>query len=228
MRYTRLENESDEYVAARERLRLAEIELLEHRERVAVLRRGLPPGATVDDYEFTEGPTLLEDGDEPQTKVRLNELFTGDDRALVVFQMMYGNAQTVPCPMCTMWLDGLDGVAEHVGQNADFVVVAAADVPTLRGHARNRGWNGLRLLSAGETSFKFDLGSEDADGNQTSTISVFDRDADGTVRHTYTAHPHWSETGHQRGIDLLSPVWHLLDLTPQGRGDWYADLRYDG
>ncbi len=78
MRYTRLENESDEYVAAREQLRLAEIELLEHRERVAVLRRGLPPGATVDDYEFAEGPTLLEDGDEPQTKVRLSELFTGD------------------------------------------------------------------------------------------------------------------------------------------------------
>ncbi len=54
---------------------------------------------------------------------------------------------------------------------------------------------------------------------------MFDRDADGTVRHTYTAHPHWSETGHQRGLDLLSPVWHLLDLTPQGRGDWYASLR---
>jgi len=22
----------------------------------------------------------------------------------------------------------------------------------------------------------------------------------------------------QRGFDLLSPVWHLLDLTPRGRG----------
>ena len=30
----------------------------------------------------------------------------------------------------------------------------------------------------------------------------------------------------QRGIDLLSPVWHLLDLTPQGRGEWYGGLDY--
>jgi predicted dithiol-disulfide oxidoreductase (DUF899 family) len=30
----------------------------------------------------------------------------------------------------------------------------------------------------------------------------------------------------ERGIDLLSPVWHLLDLTPHGRGDWYAELQY--
>jgi predicted dithiol-disulfide oxidoreductase (DUF899 family) len=32
----------------------------------------------------------------------------------------------------------------------------------------------------------------------------------------------------QRGIDLLSPVWHLLDLTAQGRGAWFAELSYPG
>jgi predicted dithiol-disulfide oxidoreductase (DUF899 family) len=30
----------------------------------------------------------------------------------------------------------------------------------------------------------------------------------------------------ERGIDLLSPVWHLLDLTPGGRGDWYPSPGY--
>jgi predicted dithiol-disulfide oxidoreductase (DUF899 family) len=30
----------------------------------------------------------------------------------------------------------------------------------------------------------------------------------------------------QRGIDLLAPAWPILDLTPQGRGDWYAQLDY--
>ena len=30
-----------------------------------------------------------------------------------------------------------------------------------------------------------------------------------------------------RGIDLLSPVWNLLDLTPKGRGDWEPSLAYD-
>jgi predicted dithiol-disulfide oxidoreductase (DUF899 family) len=29
-----------------------------------------------------------------------------------------------------------------------------------------------------------------------------------------------------RGLDLLCPVYHVLDLTPQGRSDWYADLSY--
>jgi len=82
------------------------------------------------------------------------------------------------------------------------------------------------LLSAGASSFKFDLGSEDEDGGQTSAVSVFDRDATGAIFHTYTAHPQWSDTDHQRGLDLLSPVWNLLDLTPQGRGDWYASLTY--
>jgi predicted dithiol-disulfide oxidoreductase (DUF899 family) len=30
-----------------------------------------------------------------------------------------------------------------------------------------------------------------------------------------------------RGIDLLSPVWNIFDLTPEGRGDWNAKLNYE-
>jgi predicted dithiol-disulfide oxidoreductase (DUF899 family) len=30
----------------------------------------------------------------------------------------------------------------------------------------------------------------------------------------------------ERGLDLLCPVYNILDLTPQGRGDWYAGLDY--
>jgi predicted dithiol-disulfide oxidoreductase (DUF899 family) len=30
----------------------------------------------------------------------------------------------------------------------------------------------------------------------------------------------------QRGIDLLCPLWHVLDLTPEGPDDWYAELSY--
>ena len=32
----------------------------------------------------------------------------------------------------------------------------------------------------------------------------------------------------ERGIDLLTPVYNMLDLTPQGRGNWYASLQYPG
>src|SRR2546425_659705 len=104
-RQTNLPNESPEYLAKREELRLAEIELLNTRERVAALRRGLPKGATIRDYEFLDcnaealpdgratapgptaealpdgrasapGPTSLDEGDEPVRKVRLSELFS--------------------------------------------------------------------------------------------------------------------------------------------------------
>lgn len=226
MEYTRFANEPQAHTAAREELRIAEGELIAQRERVAALRRSLPRGATVEDYVFTEGPRDLDAGDEG-TEVRLSELFSGPDRSVVMLQLMYGKAQTSPCPMCSMWLDGLNGVVDHLQQRVDFVVVAAADLPSLRAHARDRGWDNLRLLSAEGNTFKYDSGSEDEDGNQGSTFSVFGRDPDGTLFHSYSNHPQWSDTEYQRGLDLMSPVWNVFDLTPQGRGDWYASLTYE-
>lgn len=225
-RQTNLTNESPDYLAKREELRHAEIELMRQRERVAELRRALPKGATIQDYEFLEGPASLADGDEPVKRVRLSELFTAPDRSLVIYHFMFGKEQTVPCPMCTAWIDGVNGIAHHLAQNVDVAIVAAADVPTLRANARQRGWDNLRLLSAGESTFKYDLGSEDREGQQDSTISVFTRDADGTLRHFYSGHPWMSEDIKERGIDELTPIWNFLDLTPQGRGTFYASLDY--
>jgi predicted dithiol-disulfide oxidoreductase (DUF899 family) len=226
LRQTRLTNESAEYRARREELRLAEIDLMQRRERVAELRRRLPPGATVQDYVFQEGPADLAAGDSPTRTVRLSELFSGPERSVVVYHLMYGKKQANPCPMCTMWIDGFNGVAHHLAQNVDLVIAASADLPALRQHARNRGWHSLRLLSCGTSTFKYDLLSEDAEGNQDSTISVFTRASDGTLRHVYSAHPWMAEEINQRGIDLLTPVYNLLDLTPEGRADWYAKLTY--
>ena len=225
-RQTNLTNESQEYLAKREELRLAEIELMRQRERVAELRRHLPQGAAIQDYQFEEGPRDLSAGDSPVHKVRLSELFTKPNRSLVIYHLMYGKLQTKPCPMCTAWLDGANGVAHHLAQNLDFAVVAAADLPTLRTHARARGWDKLRLLSAGSSTFKYDLGSEDREGHQDSTISVFTRDADGTLRHFYSAHPWLGPDVKERGIDELTPIWNFMDLTPQGRGSFYASLAY--
>ena len=225
-RQTNLTNESPEYLAKREEVRQAEIELMRQRERVAELRRALPPGAIIQDYEFVEGPIALDDGDEPVRTVRLSQLFTGPDRPLVIYHFMYGKRQTNACPMCTAWIDGYNGVAHHVAQNVDLAIVAAADPVTLRAYARERGWNRLRLLSAGESTFKYDLGSEDRQGNQDSTISVFTRDEDGTLRHFYSGHPWLAVDIKERGIDELTPIWNFLDLTPQGRGTFYASLDY--
>jgi predicted dithiol-disulfide oxidoreductase (DUF899 family) len=152
MHFTRL-NESDEFRRQREELRVAELDLIDHVERVAAMRRALPTDTVVDDYELVD----VSSGDH----VRLSELFSAPDRALVVYHFMYGKAQTDPCPLCTMWIDGYNAVAPHLAPNIDFAVVAAAEPAAIDAHATSRGWSNLRLLSAGDTTFKYDLGSEE-------------------------------------------------------------------
>src|SRR5215470_13297556 len=93
-RQTNLTNESPEYLGKREELRLAEIELMRQRERVAELRRHLPQGAPVQ-----EGPRGLNAGDQPVRTTVLSELFSkvsdkGPDRSLIIYHFMYGKRQT--------------------------------------------------------------------------------------------------------------------------------------
>ena len=219
LRQTNLQNESDEYLSKREELRLEEIALMRQRERVAELRRQLPQGAAIQDYAFEEG--------QPARTVRLSELFQAKDRPVVIYHFMYGKKQTKPCPMCTSMIDCINGIAHHLTQNVDLAIVAAADPAALQAHARTRGWNRLRLLSAGNNTFKYDLGSEDKDGVQDSTISVFTRGNDGIIRHFYSGHPWLASDIRERGVDELNPIWNFLDLTPQGRGDFYTKLDYN-
>jgi predicted dithiol-disulfide oxidoreductase (DUF899 family) len=227
LRPTRLQNESAEYLAKREELRVLELESMRVRERVAALRRALPKGATVKDYVFLEGPSDLSAGDTPVRQVRLSELFTAPGRTLVIYQFMFGKKQVTPCPMCTMVIDALNGVAHHLAQRLDLAIVAAGDPAALRAHARRQGWDNLRLLTTTpESAFKYDLGGEDEEGNQDSAVSIFTRDPDGTLRHFYTAHPQMAPDVRERGLDLLVPVYNVFDLSPEGRGDWYASLDY--
>ena len=228
LRQTNLPNESEEYLLKRDELRRAEIDLRKQRERVAELRRQLPQGPAVEDYVFEEVSAKLDAGDTPIQKIRLSELFTSPARSVVIYHFMFGKKQTKPCPMCTAWIDGFNGVAHHLAENLDLAIVAAADLASLRSHARTRGWNRLRLLSAGSSTFKYDLGSEDKEGNQDSAISAFTRDSDGTIRHSYTGHPWLAPDITERGIDELTPIWNVMDLTRQGRGTFYAKLEYPG
>src|SRR6202142_4643264 len=105
-RVTNLTTESAEYLAKRERLRLAEVELMRQRERGAELRRNLPGGAAIQDYQFEEGPRDLRAGDAPAGNVRLSELFTKPDRSLVVYHLMFGKKQPKPSPVCPACADG--------------------------------------------------------------------------------------------------------------------------
>jgi predicted dithiol-disulfide oxidoreductase (DUF899 family) len=225
-------NETAAYREARDRLLAAEIELKDARERVAEMRRALPAGPAVSTrYVFQEGPRDL-GRDAPVSEVTLDGLFAGAHDNLILINYMYGPHDEAPCPMCTMWADGYDAVAPHLEQRAGFALVAAVELERLRAIARERGWRNIRLLSSHGTSFNRDYRSENDEGNPTPGVTVFRREPDGTLRlHYYTEMMVAGRTPpipgqNERGIDLFTPVWNLLDLLPEGRGDWYPSLSY--
>lgn len=214
------ENESDEYRDARDVLLAAEIELKNQRERVAELRRVLPPGAEIaTEYRFVEGFT---DGSEPVGR-GLEELFLDGRPSLILYHFMYGPDWDSPCPMCTMWTDGYNAVAPHVTRRAGLAIVARAPIDKLVALARSRGWSNLRLLSSRGTSFNQDM-FVTHDEDEYPALSVFSRDPEsGTVRHRYTTEGSIANFNH-RALDLYTPVWNLFDLLPEGRGDWFPKL----
>ena len=218
--------ESNDYQQRREELLVAEIALKNQVERVAALRRALPPGKRVSDYIFQEGPMDLTQNDsEDFHDVHLADLFTDGHDTLIVDHLMFAAEDDEPCVMCSMWADGYSAVTPHIMQRASFVLVAKADINKLRSWARHRGWDRIRLLSSHNNTFNRDFGMEEADGSQNPGLSVFTRTPDGTVYHRYTIGAEFDEHNN-RGIDPYSPVWNLFDLLPEGRGDWYPDHSY--
>jgi predicted dithiol-disulfide oxidoreductase (DUF899 family) len=215
---------SAEYVAAREKLLEAERMLRDSIESVAAARRALPPGPVLAEYVFAEGPPDLGLA-EPVSSPTLSEVF-GDHDTLVIYHLMFAADADEACPMCSMWVDGLHGVSHHLSRHTAFAVVAKAPLRRLRAWGLRRGWDGIRLLSSHDNTFNTDLHAEDTDG-QRPGISVFVKDG-GRVGHFYTVHAGFSAAEPERGIDLYSPVWQVLDLLPQGRGAWYAANTYAG
>jgi predicted dithiol-disulfide oxidoreductase (DUF899 family) len=209
----------DRYRAARIALLDKERALREQAEEVAAARRALPPGPLLDDYRFEE-----ETADGRHLRPRLVELF-GEHRTLVVYHLMFPRGAASACPMCSMWVDGLQGVHRHLAQHTALAVVAGAAAPELRAWGRARGWHDLRLLSCGETTFNRDLGAETDAGEPRPAFSVLTLEG-ADVRFFYTVHASFPPDGAERGIDLMSPVWQVLDLLPQGRGGWYAGNDY--
>ena len=115
-------NESDEYRRARQALLVEEIELRRHAERVASLRRDLPPGGEVPgDYHF-----VAEDG----ADVTLADLF-GEHDTLVVYSYMFGPQREAPCPMCTSLMGGLDHKIADIRQRVAIAFTARSPIERL-------------------------------------------------------------------------------------------------
>ena len=213
-----LENESPETRKLRAELSEAEMALRDQSERVAALRRALP-GTPIDDQRFEE----IRDG--VRTPVKLSELFERPGDTLVLMHFMYGKKQEKPCPMCTLWADGYDGIVPQLRQRVSFAVLVAGDAGAFAEYARSRGWRNLRIVSAAASNLKLRLGFEQADGSQEPGVSVFRHGPDGGLVHTYSVSAIFGP-GQFRGMDLLSPFWNFLDLTPEGRGEFVPKRSY--
>jgi predicted dithiol-disulfide oxidoreductase (DUF899 family) len=132
--------------------------------------------------------------------------------------------------MCTSFLDGINGQTIHINQRISIAVVAKNPINKIHQHAATRGWRDLRLLSSSGNSYNTDYFGE-IEGNQQSTVNVFVKNPADSDRITHF----WgSEMGfapaeegqNMRHVDMMWPLWNVLDVTPSGRGDWYPSLSY--
>ena len=226
MKRARFPNESPEYRGSRDRLLLAEAALRKQMEEVAALRRQLPLGGAVkEDYVFDEV-----DDRGSTTQVALSQLFSTGKESLFLYGYMFGPRMANACPMCTSFLDGLNANAQDISQRTNVAVVARSPIERIAGFGAGRGWKNLRLLSSANNTYQADYFAEDPEGNQWPMANVFVR-RDGTIHHYWGSELLFekNEAGDPRHIDLLWPLWNVLDLTPEGRGEnWYPSLVYDG
>ncbi|HUJ74251.1 MAG TPA: DUF899 family protein [bacterium] len=221
----RFPGESAPYRQARNALLQAEVDLQKRVVAVAEMRSRLPLGGVAQDYVFEEGAAdLAERGTVRQ--VKLSQLFAPGKDTLALYSFMYGPEMAEACPMCTSFLDGMSGNAVHIQQRCNLAVVAKSPVQRIREHARSRGWN-LRMLSSAHNTYNRDYFGEEADGSQITMMNVFVRRG-GAIHHFYGSEARFvPEPGHDPcHIDLMWPLWNVLDLTPEGRGDWYPSLTY--
>jgi predicted dithiol-disulfide oxidoreductase (DUF899 family) len=111
----------------------------------------------------------------------------------------------------------------------NFAVVAKSPIERIMKFARSRGWNDLPLLSSSNNSYNADYHAQTEDGDQLPAVNVFVR-RDGRIHHFYNTellYGAWEKGQDARHLDLIWPLWNLLDLTPEGRGEkWYPERSY--
>lgn len=210
---------SEAWVEARKRLLAAEKAFTRERDRISALRRELPWREIAKEYAF-EGP---------EGSVALGQLF-GDRSQLIVYHFMFAPDWDEGCKSCSFWADNFNGVVVHL-DNHDVAMAAISRAPyeRLAAYRKRMGWS-FPWFSSEKSSFNYDFGvsftddqlaADRADYNYVpieldgSTdlpgISVFYKDANGKIFHTYSTYG--------RGIDLMNAAYNYFDLTPKGRNE---------
>lgn len=206
----------EQWLAQRLALLAREKELTRLSDELARERRTLPWVRLDKPYVF----------DTPQGPRALGELFEGR-RQLMVQHFMLGPGWGEGCPSCSYMADHHDGLRPHLAQrDVTLLVVSRAPLAEIERFRQRMGWR-FPWVSSHGSDFNRDFGvsfdpAERAAGpvdynyqrqafpaDEAPGISVFVRDAAGSVFHAYSRYG--------RGVEAMMGTYTLLDLTPRGR-----------
>ncbi|MDZ5698097.1 thioredoxin family protein [Chelativorans sp. M5D2P16] len=209
-----------EWLAARKALLEREKEAYRLRDEIAEARRALPWVRIDKNYVF----------DTPAGSKTLADLFEGRSQ-LIVQHFMFPPDWEAGCPGCSFEADHVDSARQHfLHKDVTFVAVSRAPIEKIEAYRERMGWT-FPWVSSGRSDFNYDFqvsfrkedietgkafynfeplkedpGVEDLPG-----MSVFLKDAEGAVFHTYS-------TFARGGEEVLGALMYL-DLTPVGRNE---------
>ena len=211
-------NESDEYRRARQELLVEEIELRRHAERVASLRRDLPPGGEVPrTYHF-----VAEDG----ADVTLSTCSASTTRWSSTATCSVRSARRRARCARRSWAAWTTRSPTSASASP-IAFTARSPIERLIDAKESRGWTDLPVFSDESGDYTRDYVS--ADDADMPAYNVFTR-RDGVIRHFWSDEisGDMADPGQDpRGAVEMDPLWLLLDTTPDGRGtDWYPQLTY--
>jgi predicted dithiol-disulfide oxidoreductase (DUF899 family) len=207
----------EEWISARKELLIKEKELTRLRDQLSRQRRKLPWVQLERDYIF----------DSPAGKQTLADLFEGRSQ-LVVYHFMFAPDWEEGCPSCSFWADNFNGIGVHLDQrDVTMVAISRAPLGKLEAFKKRMGWS-FKWVSSYHNDFNYDYhvsftpealekevdynyGSLRTDEPELPGVSVFYKDEQGNVFHTYSSYA--------RGIDMLNTAYHYLDLVPKGRDE---------
>ena len=208
----------EEWVRERTELLAREKELTRLRDELSRERRALPWVKVDKPYVF----------DGPKGPQALADLFQGRSQ-LIVYHFMFDPAWEEGCKSCSFWMDNFDGIDVHLNhRDVSLALVSRAPIAALQAYRARMGWR-LTWVSSAHTDFNQDyhvsFTREQAESGQivynyravgfgageAPGLSVFSKDADGAIYHTYSCYA--------RGLDSLNGAYQLLDLVPKGRDE---------
>lgn len=166
--------------------------------------------------------------DGPERKLTLSDLFDGRSQ-LFIKHFMMGPGQKGQCVGCSLEVDHVEGILEHLeNHDVSYVSVARAPIDEIEAVKKRMGWR-FRWVSSYYNDFSYDFGGsfrpEEMDAGEAtynyrrmkpeiadlSGNSAFYKDADGTIYHTYSTFG--------RGPEPVLGIYGILDMMPKGRNE---------